>query len=163
MHLIVYPLHHASRQAIYHPMELFLWILIILGMNDSLSLHVVFINNYKAFLEQAFCIKTVTLEVIQPSTGPVCPGQEIILTCTVIDNLNNYLTWTSKVQDSIAATTYYSGNLQAGPRTLGDFITTSMLMSQHGPHSNSLQCYTKICSNFKQQHYTIMSQSSASY
>ena len=28
-------------------------------------------------------MKTVTLEVIQPSTGPVCPGQEVILTCTV--------------------------------------------------------------------------------
>ena len=29
-------------------------------------------------------MKTVTLEVIQPSIGPVCPGQEAIMTCTVV-------------------------------------------------------------------------------
>ena len=29
-------------------------------------------------------MKTVTMEVTQPSTaGPVCPGQEVTLTCTV--------------------------------------------------------------------------------
>ena len=28
-------------------------------------------------------MKTVSLEVIQLSTGPVCPGQEVILTCNV--------------------------------------------------------------------------------
>ena len=37
-------------------------------------------NNYAVL---AFGMKTVTLEVVQPSTGPACPGQDVILTCTV--------------------------------------------------------------------------------
>ena len=82
----------------------------------------------------AFGMKTVTLEVIQPSTGPVCPGQEIILTCTVAQASTSgvyfYLTWSYfQVGTNLTAITYDSGYLQSGPHTLGDFITTAVLMT----------------------------------
>ena len=35
-------------------------------------------------IRAAVAMETVTIEVTQPSTaGPVCPGQEVTLTCTV--------------------------------------------------------------------------------
>ena len=84
----------------------------------------------------AFGMKTITLEVIQPSTGPVCPGQDAILTCTVartgFSGTHLYLTWNYWTQvgsTSLTAITYDSGYLQSGPLTLGDFITTAVFMS----------------------------------
>ena len=71
---------------------------------------------------------TVTLEVIQPSTGPVCPGQGIILTCTVTQTgavQELYLNWK---QQSVANVLYDINNPPSGARTLGDFITTAVFM-----------------------------------
>ena len=84
--------------------------------------------------EVAVCrMKTVTLEVIQSSgTGPVCPGQEIILTCTVeqkgaVQEL--YLNWKQELVTS--PTSEYDSNNPStvGPQTLGDFITTAVFMT----------------------------------
>ena len=68
------------------------------------------------------------MEVIQPSTGPVCPGQEIILTCTVTqtgDIQELYLNWK---QQSVANVLYDINSPQSGPQTLGNFITTAVFM-----------------------------------
>ena len=72
-------------------------------------------------------MKTVTLEVIQPSTGPVCPGQEIILTCTVTQADANqlFLNWNLKGFSSL----YDLNNPQSGPHSFGDFITTAIFMT----------------------------------
>ena len=94
----------------------------------------VIINFYQctAFLKQPFGIKTVTLEVTQPaSTGPVCPGQEVILTCTVtqtgtVQELN--LNWKLQSLASTDHSLYDINNPQSGPQTLGDFITTAVFM-----------------------------------
>ena len=48
-------------------LEQILWFGIALGMTHSLALYV---YRCTVFLEQASSIKTVTLEIIQPSTGP---------------------------------------------------------------------------------------------
>ena len=74
-------------------------------------------------------MKTVSLEVIRPSTGPVCPGQEIILTCTVAQTgavHELYLQWNS--QESTSTVLYDFSNQQSGPRKLDDFITTAVFM-----------------------------------
>ena len=79
--------------------------------------------------EVAVCMKTVTLEVIQPSTGPVCPGQEVILTCTAVrtDAIQElYLNWKQGTGPTLL---YDSNNPSTVPQTLGDFITTAMFMS----------------------------------
>ena len=77
-------------------------------------------------------MKTVTLEVIQPSTGPVCPGQEVILTCTVArtGTLDGYLvlTW-SQFTTSTVNVVYDKDDPKSGPHTLGDFITTAVFMT----------------------------------
>ena len=57
-------------------------------------------------LELTFGIKTVTLE---PSTGLVCPGQEVILTCNVTQTgivPVLYLIWKHKLTTTI----YYIGD-----------------------------------------------------
>ena len=98
--------------------------------------------------EVAVCrMKTVTLEVIQSSdTGPACPGQEIILTCTVeqkgaVQEL--YLNW--KQESVTSPTSKYDSNNPStvGPQTLGDFITTAVFMTSTTSTVSSLQCYIK--------------------
>ena len=79
--------------------------------------------------EVAVCMKNVTLEVIQPSTGPVCPGQEVILTCTVVrtDAVQElYLNWRQGTGPTLV---YDSNNPSTEPQTLGDFITTAVFMT----------------------------------
>ena len=79
------------------------------------------------FLEQAYSTKTVSLEVIQPSTGPVCPGQEIILTCTVARTgavTETLLRW----RNGSTTVLYDSANQQSGPISLDSFITTAVFM-----------------------------------
>ena len=79
--------------------------------------------------EVAVCMKTVTLEVIQPSTGPACPGQEVILTCTVARTgatQELYLNWK---QGTNLTLLYDSNNPSTEPHTLGDFITTAVFMT----------------------------------
>ena len=78
--------------------------------------------------------KTVTLEAFQPSTGPVCPGQELILTCTVVQTGDVQILTLSWKQKSVTCTcpTYeYMNNSKSawGPQTLGDFITTAVFMT----------------------------------
>ena len=78
----------------------------------------------------AFGMKTVTLEVIQPCTGPVCPGQEVILTCTVIQTGAVAVTFLNWRLGSTALTVQYNSySRSSGPDTLGDFITTAVFMS----------------------------------
>ena len=81
------------------------------------------------FLEQAYGMKSVSLEVTQPSTGPVCPGQEVILTCTVTRTGTVqllYLIW--NLQESISGVSYGINDPTPGPQTLGDFITTAVFI-----------------------------------
>ena len=69
-------------------------------------------------------MKTVTLEVSQPSTGPVCPGQEVILTCTVAQTGqvgDLLLIWRQAEASSV---TYDIVDPKLGSHTLGDFNTT---------------------------------------
>ena len=71
-----------------------------------------------------FSMKTVTLEVIQPSTGPVCPGQEVILTCTVTQTGSGgflILAWRQSTNTGF----YDKDNQKLGPDILGDFSTTA--------------------------------------
>ena len=80
--------------------------------------------------EVAVCMKTVTLEVTQPTTGPACPGQEIILTCNVartgaVQEL--YLNW--KQSETSLTSFYDSKNPSTEPQTLGDFITTAVFIT----------------------------------
>ena len=75
-------------------------------------------------------MKTVTLEVFQPSTGPVCPGQEVILTCTVVQTgaiAMTFLNW--RLGSTALNVQYDSINQRSGPDTLGDFITTAVVMT----------------------------------
>ena len=72
-------------------------------------------------------MKTVSLEVIQPSTGPVCPGQEIILTCSTVTTsavTEIILRW----RNGSTSVLYDSGNPQSGPISLDSFITTAVFM-----------------------------------
>ena len=81
-------------------------------------------------LEVALGMKTVTLEVIQPSTGPVCLGQEVILTCIVARTDAATVTFLNWRLGSTALTVQYdSSNPSSGPDTLGDFITTAVFMT----------------------------------
>ena len=85
------------------------------------------------FFQLAFGMKTVTLEVIQPSTGPVCPGQKVILTCTVArtGTLDGYLvlTWSRFKNSSTSTVVYDKDDPKSGPNILGDFITTAVFMT----------------------------------
>ena len=72
-------------------------------------------------------MKTVTLEVIQPFTGPVCPGQEIILTCTVTQIgavTETLLRW----RNGSTSVVYDTSDQQSGPLSLDSFITTAVFM-----------------------------------
>ena len=72
-------------------------------------------------------MKTVTLEIIQPSTGPVCPGQDIILTCTIAQTgavTETLLRW----QNGSTSVFYDSSDQQSGPISLDGFITTAVFM-----------------------------------
>ena len=116
-------------------MNKFLWFVIILGMNCS-SLLCLIIKI--VFLEQASAMKTVSLEVIQPSTGPVCPGQEVILTCTVARQSVGQviLIWR---QDEAISPVYYDSFApsQSGPHRLGDFNTTAAFINNSVVISNA--------------------------
>ena len=71
-------------------------------------------------------MKTVTLEVIQPSTGPVCPGQEVILTCTVVRTGqvgDLILIW--RQYEVLSSVLYDIVSPKLGSHTLGDFNTTT--------------------------------------
>ena len=77
-------------------------------------------------------MKTLTLEVNQPSTGPVCPGQEVILTCTVqrVDAVSDtILTWQLKNASTNIIVRYNSNNIPLTPQILGDFITTAVFIT----------------------------------
>ena len=74
-------------------------------------------------------MKTITLEVIQPSTGPVCPGQEIILTCTVARTVATHELYLNWKQGAGPTLLYDSNNPSTEPQTLGDFITTAVFMT----------------------------------
>ena len=74
-------------------------------------------------------MKTVTLEVIQPTTAPVCPAQEVILTCTVartgaVQEL--FLNWKQGTSSTLL---YDINNPSSEPQTLGDYITTAVFMT----------------------------------
>ena len=108
-------------------LEQFPWFGIALGMNRSLTLYV---YRCTVFLEQASSIKTVTLEIIQPPTGPVCPGQEVILTCTVVQTgavTVLFLNW--RLGSTALSVQYGSSSPSSGPDTLGGFITTAVFMT----------------------------------
>ena len=82
-------------------------------------------------ISAAVAMKTVTMEVTQPSTaGPVCPGQEVTLTCTVTqtggDTENIILIWTRYTSNSITHIQIHSGR---EPATFGDFIIYANLMN----------------------------------
>ena len=87
---------------------------------------------FLCLIEVAVGIKTVALEVTQPaSTGPVCPGQEIILTCNVTQTgtvLDLNLNWKLQSLASTDHSLYDINNPQSGPQALGDFITTAVFM-----------------------------------
>ena len=79
-------------------------------------------------------MKTVTLEVIQPSTGSVCPGQEIILTCTVIRQSVGQviLIWR---QDTAAV--YYDSFTPSQSERLGYLNTTAVFINNSVIVSNA--------------------------
>ena len=84
-------------------------------------------------------MKTVSLEVTQPaSTGSVCPGQEIILTCTVTRQSVGQviLIWR---QDEAISPVYYDSFApsQSGPHRLGDFNTTAAFINNSVLISNA--------------------------
>ena len=87
-----------------------------------------FINNSIVLIELTFGMKTVTLELIQPSTGPVCPGQDAILTCTVVQTgtvIDTILNW----RHGSSSVRYDSAIQQSGPLALNKFITTAVFMT----------------------------------
>ena len=107
--------------------------LIVQGKYFS-SKDVLHASQCSAFFQLACGIKTVTLEVVQPSTGPVCPGQAVVLTCTVartgILNGDLFLTWSQLKPNSSKTTRVYDKDDQmSGSLMLGDFITTAEFMT----------------------------------
>ena len=81
-------------------------------------------------------MKTVTLEVVQPSTGSVCPGQEVILICTVartgqVGDL--ILIW--RQVEVLSSVLYDIVDPKLGSHTTADFITsTNSLVIFPMPH-----------------------------
>ena len=107
-------------------------------------------------------MKTITLEVIQPSTGPVCPGQEVILTCTVVRTgqaSDLILIW--RQDEVLSSVAYDIVSPQFGSHTLGDFNTTADFITSTNSLVINFQCHTKICLIFKQQQHNIMRESSS--
>ena len=90
-------------------------------------------------ISAAVAMETVTMEVTQPSTaGPVCPGQEVTLTCTVTQTGNTeniILIWTVHINhyNLIANIHYHSDSLHiySGPYSIyyGGFITKAKLVN----------------------------------
>ena len=87
-------------------------------------------------IRAAVAMKTVTMEVTQPSTaGPVCPGQEVILTCTVTQTRGNteniILGWILHISNSLKIFQYQSDYLHvySGPVIFGDYITNAELVN----------------------------------
>ena len=84
-------------------------------------------------------MKTVTMEVTQPSTaGPVCPGQEVTLTCTVTQTGGNtgniIMIWTVHILHNYIANIHYhsdSLHIYSGPYSIyyGGFITKAKLVN----------------------------------
>ena len=87
-----------------------------------------------AFFQLVYGIKTLTLEIIQPNTGQVCPGQAVMLTCTVtqtgtLDGIL-VLAWSQfKPNSSTSTSVYVNDDQMPGPHILGDFITTAEFMT----------------------------------
>ena len=70
------------------------------------------------------------MEVIQPSTGPVCPGQEIILTCTVARQSVGQVILTWRQGEAVSPVYYDSfAPSQSGPHRLDDFNTTAAFIN----------------------------------
>ena len=96
--------------------------------------HVAFIDSvmfsyFIVLIELAFGMKTVTLEVIQPSTGPVCPGQEVILTCTVVQTAGTsevFLSWNYAGLNMTAKITYDNSDPQSGPHILLSLLLSTL-------------------------------------
>ena len=74
-------------------------------------------------------MKTVTLEVIQPSTGPVCPGCEVILTCTVARASLGPIILIWRQDKELSPVYYDSISPQSGPHKLGDFNTIAVFIN----------------------------------
>ena len=70
-------------------------------------------------------MKTVSLEVTQPSTGPVCPGQEIILTCTVVQTSTGQLFTLIWDEPNII----YHSDQPLLLHSFDDFTTTAVLIT----------------------------------
>ena len=102
------------------------FIVYFLPLRIFLSWHVI----YTLIPKLVAGMKTVSLEVIQPSTGPVCPGKEVIITCTTATpSAVHEMTLNWNLQDSVAGNVLYDiNNPQSGPQTLGDFITTAVFI-----------------------------------
>ena len=86
-------------------------------------------------IRAAVAMETVTMEVTQPSTaGPVCPGQEITLTCTITQTGNTeniILIWTLNISTSIVHIQYQSDylHLQSGPYAISGFNVYTELVN----------------------------------
>ena len=86
----------------------------------------------------AFGMKTVTLEVIQPTTGPVCPGQEVILTCTVARASVGQIILIWRQDKALSPSVHYDSiSPQSGPHRLGDFNTTAAFINNSVIISNA--------------------------
>ena len=82
-------------------------------------------------------MKTVTLEVVQPSTGPVCPGQEAILTCTVSRESVGLILLIWRQDKALFSVLYDSISPQSEPQRLGDFNTTAAFINNSVIISNA--------------------------
>ena len=82
-------------------------------------------------------MKTVTLEVIQPSTGPVCPGQEVILTCTVAWESVGLIILIWRQDEALSPVNYDSFYPQSGPHRLDDFNTSALFINNSVILSNA--------------------------
>ena len=82
-------------------------------------------------------MKTVTLEVIQPSIGPVCPGQEVILTCTVSRESVGLIILIWRQDEALFSVRYDSISPPSEPQRLGDFNTTAAFINNSVIISNA--------------------------
>lgn len=78
---------------------------------------------------------TTTLQFIQPAFGPACPGEGVILTCTVTsaqlpDTIAPTLTWTwRQLETGYSRVSYRDGAPLTAP--LGDFTTTAVFSNNN--------------------------------
>ena len=82
-------------------------------------------------------MKIVQLEVIQPSTGSVCPGQEAILTCTVARTSVGIINLIWRQDEALSSVRYDSISPQSEPQRLGDFNTTAAFINNSVIISNA--------------------------